>query len=356
MRYLYFIVFLAITSITFGQLSVNGDMEVRGRYDKISKGDYGNSSENFYYLYRTRLNLKFDIGDGWFAKTQLSHAGYGGFGFVGYERTETRIPTSVDGAIRTGVHFMQAYFGRSTKNYGFAGGLIPLNGVANPLLDVHYYPDRIVDIPFALFSVNGAFGFNGYVKFGESKLNLMLLVDSNEGVYVEGPDEEVIQDENDSYTVGADYEIPVGDFTVIPRLMVAISNDSTNQPITAGVSLKTPKVGLFSFSATGGYSANSMEGTTEYNIVYARFGAKGKVGPGTLNLWYDYATKTETFNTGDVDHNYGYLWAHYNYTVYSGERGSVNIGARFRLATETVDNAKDFQRIKLEFPLFITFK
>ena len=60
-------IMLSIFSLTLimADLHISGDARVRPRYD-IKENTDGSSTSDLYYLYRARLNIKADIGDGWF--------------------------------------------------------------------------------------------------------------------------------------------------------------------------------------------------------------------------------------------------------------------------------------------------
>ena len=64
------IICLTVFSFIMADIYISGDARVRPRYDITEYGD-GTSSSDLYYLYRGRINVKADIGDGWFFKTQL---------------------------------------------------------------------------------------------------------------------------------------------------------------------------------------------------------------------------------------------------------------------------------------------
>ena len=67
------IIFLALSlSFIIADINISGDARIRPRLDiKDSGGDYGASSTDLYYLYRARLNINADIGDGWFFNAKL---------------------------------------------------------------------------------------------------------------------------------------------------------------------------------------------------------------------------------------------------------------------------------------------
>ena len=348
--------FVLSSIISAQNIKIFGDAVVRPRYDAIDQGNFANSTYDFHYLYRARLNVRSELDQNWFFQTQLAHAGYGSFAFAGFERTEYRIPGSIEGAIRPGVHFMNLYFGRSGDDWSLMAGLLPVNGLENPLLDIHYYPSRIVDIPFALFSVNGAFGATGHFNLAGNKFEYSAYLDGNEGKFVESPAGNELYSKHDNYTFMLRYNIAAGGFTVSPVVMYALANDSTAAPLTLGGIVKLPEVGGVKLSAVVGTSSQSKVGTTEYSIFYSRVRGDMPIGPATFTLWFDFATRTDKYTAGDEEHTFTYIWAKYNYPVVKTDKGSLYVGPTFRWATDKADNVKDFSRIKAEVTVTYTFR
>ena len=60
-------ILLSIIALSFlmSEIQFNGDARFRPRYDIKENGD-GSSTADLYYMYRARLNMKADIGEGWF--------------------------------------------------------------------------------------------------------------------------------------------------------------------------------------------------------------------------------------------------------------------------------------------------
>jgi hypothetical protein len=354
------ITILGFSADTNAQIKFSGDAAVRGRYDITDYHNYGKKTktEDFYYMYRARLNMLAEIGEGWYFKTQLSHAGNSNYANVGTEdaaKGEVRTTNSIDGSIKSAVYFNQLYFGRSTENWSFAGGLIYLNGQANPMLDLHFYADKMVDIPYSLNSNNSAFGFTNTVKVGPGKLTAIIMADNNKGKYVEDPDGKELQDTKDGYTFGLDYEFSISDFTFQPVIMYAIAKDSVKAPFTAGLNFKSPKFSGITLSSSAGYSKQDNKGATEYDAWYLRLKANVEIGPGTIEAWYDMANRTDKLKTGDDSHDFSYLWAKYIVPVYKSKIGRVDIEPTVRIATEKADKKVDYSRSKIEITTSIYF-
>lgn len=343
----------------FAQFKIGGDFRVRPRYDIKDYGEFGDANGNktvddFYYMYRARLNLTFDIGDGWAFNTQLGHYGYGGYGFTNGLSTEPALAGAIEGTRRPSISFLRLYYGKQTEDWGVIGGIIPVSGFTNPFYDVHFYADKMVDVPYFIYSFDAAFGFNGYVKLGTGKLNLTLLADNNVVGTEDMNGDEI--DPNDQYTLAVDYSLPVSDFTLQPMLIATKAEDGDNAPITYGLNLATPKFGKFSFSGSFIMSEQSNDATLEYSVQYFRIKTNAAFTKElSLLAWVDIAKRTDKFAAGDVEHDFTYIWAMLNWTVYKSDLGKVEIAPTVRIATEKIDNAMDFQRSRIEISTTISF-
>lgn len=360
----------------YAQMKVSGDFRVRPRYDIRDAGDYGNYQSDYYYMYRARINVRFDIGDGWFFKTQLGHNGFGGYDFTTYLSQNSNIPIAVEGANRPSVHFMQAYYGKQTEEWGLIGGIIPVGCFTNPIYDVHYYPTLLLDVPFLLFSADAAFGFDAYLKLGPGKLGVKLLADHND-YSIEDADGNDLVDLNDGYTIAADYTFKVKDFTLQPMLMYAFAPDNYISPFTFGINLTSPKIGKTTFGASfimstqdeSWYYAGGVDpvqhtppyeevtaNRPEYDVYQFRIKMANQLSDKISSLlWVDFAQRTDKFDSGDVDHDYFFIWAMLNYTVFKSDKGSVVISPTVRIKSEKVDNAVDALRSKYEISTTISF-
>jgi len=336
---LMFVAFAA--NISAQTIKLSGDLQVRPRYDMKNYGDYGGVKNDMYYMLRARLNIKADIGDGWYGKVQLGHYNYAGYTFTnGAEMAQPFYKNPV-------VNFTQAYFGYNSGGFDIHGGIIPLNGLKNPMIDIHYYPNKMVDIPFTIMELNNAIGFAGYIAAGPGKINYHAVLEDN-GWYQEDASGNVTNDTHDTYSFGLDYDFEVGGFQIQPVFMFTWANDSVAAPMTYGLNLATPKFGGFRVGLSAGMTSNNATGTTEYSGMLVRVKLTGKLGPGSVIAWYDYAKRTNKYDTGDVDENYGYIWLAYKYGI--GKH--VLVMPRVRILSDKIDGSKDFSRTKAEI-LFI---
>jgi hypothetical protein len=327
---------------TSAQVKISGDLQVRPRYDMKDYGNYGGVKNDMYYMLRAQINVNANIGDGWYTKIRLGHYNYAGYAFTnGLMLSGTFIPNPT-------VNFNLACFGYKGKNFGIGGGIYPLNGIANPMLDLHFYPSAPLDIPFAIKQLNNVVGFRGWVNLGPGKLNVSSVLTGN-GFYQEDAAGNVVEDTHDSYVLGFDYAMKVAGFSIQPVFLYTYANDKNAAPMTYGVNVATPKFGGFGFGVSAGMTSNSADSTQEYSGMLARFKVTGKVGPGTVILWYDYAKTTYKYTgSPDVDENFGYIWAAYKI----GLSKHVIAMPRVRIYSDKIDNSKDYRRTKAEI-LFI---
>ena len=360
-KLLTLVMVLAMAGGLFAQISFKGDVQVRPRLDIKDKHAYGDKKTDGYYMYRTRINMSAKIGDGWYAKARLSHYNYAEYGFTnGLEMdaiyddyTDTGKINKEDLHRRNTVAFTQMVLGLDKEKWGFKGGILPFNGLANPMLDVHYFPTKMVDIPWTIHGLGSRFGFAGYVKAGPGKINVSATLDANFFTLENAGAKNV--DNHDTYTFGFDYALKVAGIGIQPAVYYTWASSNMSAPMTYGVNLTSPKFAGFSVGATAALTSNSVDNTSKYDGSFFRIKLGGKVGPGSISAWYDLAKRTDKGAT-DVDHDYSYLWLMYKYKAYSGDHGAVILAPRYRLLTEKVSGSKDYSRQKIEFLVIATFK
>ena len=373
------IICLTVFSFIMADVHISGDARVRPRYDIIEYGD-GSSTSDLYYLYRGRINVKADIGDGWFFKTQLgtnSVAGMTKMGALNEEESYTFNPS---------VSFMELYFGYKNEKCGFWAGAFPLK--YNPGLDLHFYADKLVDIPFVLFSNGSVGGFAGYHTILNHQLNWFLSVDSNVTNQTINDNNETT-DLKDSYTLGFNTDIPMGPLSFSPRFMMSMGEDNNVLPTTFGADMNLPKVAGFSLTASYYVSTYGNPGTdawlsyqdstdtflsdemNDYQVDHLRFLISRPVGSGKLKLFYDISSKKYNYiecyeydgecmeydnSTIDViTDKLSFLWLSYTYTCYKGDIGNVTISPTFRLQNGAIGNDA-YSRAKFEITTQINFK
>ncbi|MCK5077297.1 MAG: hypothetical protein KAR38_13025, partial [Calditrichia bacterium] len=371
---------IAILAILFfnlhAEIKFSGDARVRPRVDQMYDED-GKTSQDMYYLYWIRMWMKADLTDGWFVNAELSSDGpadwIGKMGADGnYDNLNygTGVPTDTtftkynnlgwdrnnsNGVIR----WSEAYFGRNGETAGFSMGLLPLNGLTNHELDLHYYPGTESDIAYLIYNRNSATGFRGYYKTANGKLCATLTVDDNLGKF-DGND--ATKDVNDQYSALVHYTAQVGEMTLQPTLIKTIAPEGRMSPLTAGVNFKAPKLSGVALSGGGYYTMQSEENAvvrpgSDVIGKYSGFMIHGKVvakaGPGSIVSWVDYSS-IDMDNADDKVNAY-YLWLMYKYVVYKSEVGAFAVMPTFRRISNTFGN-KEFARNKIEITMQLSFK
>jgi len=355
------VVVMGIMSSLYAQISYSGTVEVAPRYDTKNYGDYsGTNSSDLYYMLKSTFDIKANIGGGWYGKVQLGHYGISGASWTNdgtgsLGGTSSSIMQS-DLIARPTVNFNQMFLGYKTENWGFEAGIIPVNSIANPMFDIHYLPNLMIDVPFALFRLNSLTGAKAWVNAGPGKLNMLVSKDYNETYLESNPSGDVISDLHDIYTFNFDYDFNLMGFGVQPALFYTYASDSVAAPMTYGVNLTTPKFAGFGFGFSYAMTSNTVDGTYNYDGNLMRVKAMGKIGPGFLTAWYDMAKRADDPDGLNIEHAYSYIHVQYAVELYKGDNGSVSIMPRWRYSTEVIDNSKDYSRHKFELCVMSSFK
>ncbi len=337
------------------QISWKGDLQVRPRYDIKDSHDYGVLNKDMYYLLKATLDVDADLGEGFFGSVRLEHYNYAGYTYTsGAGNPNAALAGSNDIIGRPTVNFDLMYFGVHKKEWGIEGGIFPISGIANPLLDVHYMPMKMIDIPFTIYRSNSLVGAQGYITAGPGKIDLLVSNDQNE-YYEEDVFGKVLHDKHDVYTFGGDYSFKASGFWFQPMLLVTWASDSVAAPVSYGLNFSTPEFSNIKLGASAAFSNQNVDGTAKYNASLFRIKADAKIGSGNAEAWFDIAKRTDKL-TRDIDHNFTYLWLMYKIPVYSSDHGAVSIIPRWRHMTEKVDNAMDFSREKIEVLFSLSFK
>ncbi|MBT4713766.1 MAG: hypothetical protein HOB84_03230 [Candidatus Marinimicrobia bacterium] len=346
------ILFIIIITGAYADITMTGDARVRPRLDIVDLGSYGNRTDNIYYFYRARLNIAADIGDGYFFKTKLGYNGAANFAKFGTGALPTGI--SLDNAGRSAISFMEVYFGHQSKTYGWAAGIIPVPH--NPLLDMHYYPGKMGNIPWLLYNNAAASGFDFNYMLAGGKFDLKLLVDNNDGVKVSS-EGDVIDSltTTDQYSLNASYSVPLAGLKVTPQFLMTIADEGDSAPMTYGAALALPKVAGFGVSAYFGMTNQSAENTNAYSGWISRAKLVGKLGPGALTAWYDMAVYTP--DDDSLEHtNTSFMWISYTYTLHKSDMGAVTLAPTYRLYTQKTEGILEYARSNIELTTQITFK
>ena len=340
------LVFVMLITTVFAQAKITGDVRVRPRMDVTDADGSGGDDAvtKQLILYWGRLNVDADIGGGWSFHSKLASNWVGHWsGYMGSQEVGNDVGLGND---RPTISWMELSFGKKTDNWGFRAGNLPLNGVANHIVDLHYYATSRgpVDIPWAIYHVQSIQGINGFANLGPGKLNFALSVDAN--LNTDAGDGLV-----NTKTLIADYGATFGGITVKPQMAMTMTNDSTAAPMTMGAGVSA-KVAGFTLSGTYLMTSNTVEGSGKYDGTHIRAGAKGNVGPGFLLAWYDIASVTP--DGGDAT-DYSFLWLLYKYTVHSSDKGSMVVMPTIRMRTGEPGNT-DYSRNKFELTFQLNFK
>ncbi len=312
------LVFVMLLTTVFAQAKITGDVRVRPRMDTSEDGS-GELHNKIYTLYWGRLNVDADIGGGWSFHSKLATNWVGHWSGVMGENTQKGGTSGfVD---RPTVSLMEISMGKNAGNWGFKAGNLPLNGVADHIVDLHYYPKSPVDIPWAIYHLQSIQGINGFVKAGPGKLNLALSVDANAN--------NSTTETKNTHTLLVNYSGAFGPVSVKPQMAMTMTNEGTAAPTTMGAGVSA-KVAGFTLSGTYLMTSNTVEGSYKYDGTHIRAGVKGTVGPGFLLAWYDMATHTPD---GGEASNFSYIWALYKYTIWSGDKGALVVMPTVRIAT-----------------------
>jgi hypothetical protein len=363
---------LFVASAATAQVTFNGDARFRPRLDLDNRPESNYDRNDFYYMYRLRLNMTADIGEGYYVKSRLSHNGIafyqkGGQGDLPDIFGNPVNNVSNEAARRPSLDMMYMYLGRAISNFGFDIGLIPIPGYGNPLWDLHYYPNLMVDVPFFIWNTDGAFGGRTFYDVGPGRLTVHALLDRDRVDAQETTEGVATFESNDQYTLTAAYALPVAGVRVEPMLMKTFPSEQRTfvggvetdfaeygAPLTVGANVVFPRFSGITPSATLGYSTNDR--VVDYTAWLARAKLAGPLGPGTLLAWVDLASRTDELESGDTSTDFLYWWLAYTIPIYSGERGSFVMTPEWRFMNKDSADELARRRHKLEINFDVSFR
>ncbi len=326
-----------IMSLSYAAIEFSGDARFRPRLD-TKEYTMSDNTADFYYLYRARINMKADIGEGWFFNTKLGTNGVAGM---------TKISSNDSGpgnlnSFRPSVDFSELYFGYMKDDCGLWVGAFPLK--YTPAYDLHFYSDQLVDIPWVLFNNSSTTGFAGYQMFNIYKVNWFLSVDQNYTNNVESALDGSEVELKDSYTLGINSSIKISNFSISPNILIAMGDGKL--PMTYGFDVKLPNILNVNPSISYHSSTNDV-----YDATHMRLQLLHELDSGKVKFFYDMAGK-------DSD-DLSYIWLSYTHTCYKGDLGSVTISPTYRAqnggyVSDVYDT--DYSRSKFEITTEIKFK
>ncbi|NTV01751.1 MAG: porin [Chlorobiaceae bacterium] len=334
-------------------VNFSGDAGVRVRNESYSGTTVTSATRDANDLlsqYRVRLNAAADLGDGYYFKTMITQENAGG-GWV-----------TVDGTTPYNLQISNLYFGRQTADNGFAFGRLPLNAFNNPVFDITLFPFQPLENPVANALMDRVYGLNYNTKFlsGNLRGTLVVLDDASKN----NTGDEANGKLNDGYAIHLAYTDKIGDVTVEPQFIRAITHGAVGTyaevtPWTAGANVTVPagdlKIGLSGYYTAGKSSTHvAANANADYNGY--EFRVKGEYG-NLLCFWdYNHTTDKATATEGKYTNNF--VWASYKIPVHKSATGSLTIQPTLRYLTNKAEGGVtnvNQQRLRTELWATVTF-
>jgi hypothetical protein len=372
---------LAYASPASAELKLGGDASVRMRNESYS-GTTSNvirDNNDLMWQYRVRLNAAADLGSGYYFKAMITNENNGG-GWVTVDGTVPGQMTAYN------LQVSNFYFGHTQQECRWAVGRLPLNSVNNPIFDIVLFPFQPLENPVANVAMDRIFGLNYGTKFlsGDLRGTLVILDNSsknNTGIEGNGK-------LNDGYAIHLAYTDKIGDVTVEPQFIRAITHGGVTgygspatgslyapptytfvSPYALGANVTIPagklKVGLSGFYTHGKNSTVSNVGTKAGDVDYSGYEFRVKGEYGNFMCYYDYNRTTDktpgNLVAGTADSKYinNFVWAQYKVPVYSSAAGSVTIQPTLRYLTNKAEGPAitnvNQQRLRSELWATVTF-
>ena len=347
MKHIIFLV--SCLSLIIAEINFSGDARVRPRLDIK---DYGSdkSSMDLYYLYRARLNVDASIGEGWFFKAKIGTNSLAGMVKMG----DPSVSTFNDGvgntdSFRPQLSFLNLFYGIKKENFGFWGGALPLK--YNPSLDIHFYPDKIADIPWVTSNNASTVGFAGYIY----KMNWFVSIDENKAETNKDTVEGIDEKNMDSFTLGFDFPLKWNDMLDLqPRALISFANADEPWPMTFGTDFNIRS--FFGINPQLSYymTKQFLNEDYKYTITHMRVKLDRKFGSGKLTIWADLASHLDEMNENYIT-DYTFLWLDYKCQLFESDFGSVSLKPTIRLLNKK-DDESEYTRMKFELTTEIKFK
>ena len=339
--------FLLIVSLSFAAIEFSGDARYRPRYD-VKKYDSSGVADvsDFYYLYRARINMKADIGEGWFFKTQLGTNDVAGM--TKMSPGDVWEGPGNPNSSRPNVSFLELYYGYAQENKGLWVGAFPLK--YTPAYDLHFYSEKLVDIPWILNNNSSVTGISGYKIYNNKKFNWFLSIDEN-NINSSTNDNGIKTEQKDKYTFGLNSTTEIFQLSITNNLLFSFGDGDL--PTTYGIDIGLPKFSKISSNILYHISSNDI-----YNADHFRFLLTRKINNGSMKFFYDVAN--------NEDNSMSYVWLSYTHLCYKGDLGSVTITPTYRYqngGTVEIPHSsgmqvfdKNYTRSKFEITTEIKFK
>lgn len=366
---------LSLCNLAYAQINISGDVRVRPRWDINDRTGAGqNLSRDVYIMYRARVAMQADIGDGWTFNSLFGHNGVGEYAgkfakgelpdILGVEQSNI----SNDAARRATVDFMLLNIAYKHEIGGFRVGLMSVGAVGNPFYDLHYYPSRMVDIPYFIFNNDGIYGARGYKNYndGNTVLTGAFYVDDDRGGFLKSAEGELLQDANDKYSVEMGLTHKTGAIQWQVQSLLTLAADSLAKPMTFSLRSSGWKVGKTALSGQLMYSRQGVQDPVceqghfgiplnRYDAWFVRLTAIRNFGEDRLRLWVDAANRHDQLATGNVNRQFTHIWCEYNIQLAKTDKGRVVLSPRFRQQLHAQDSDQLQLRHKLEIDLDLFF-
>jgi hypothetical protein len=363
-------VLIVLISQVSADVSFSGDIRVLPRFDQTLsewKGDIPteSSSADIYYLYWGRIWMNIKLEEGYYGKAMLGADGpanYMMFGQASYDGISSyHGNTAAHSAGKSAIRFIQLYIGRDNNEsgWGYSAGLLPMNPLSNPEMDLHFYPGSSADIPYMTFNQNSAAGFRGYLTAGPGKLSVTATVDDNLG-RDDGNDETT--DRTDQYSLFFDYSAKISGLTFQPTFIKTMASEGYKAPLTAGLNLILPEISGLTISAGAYFTQNSVENADNNASKYSGFmshtKAVFKIGPGSMIYWADYSVIQDESSAATEDDKTEVLqsWLTYSLPLHKSDMGNFTLSPTWRYTYWSNDEDYRYTRNKFEMAIQLTFK
>lgn len=363
---------LSYASPASAELKFGGDAAVRMRSefnDTEFDGVHTDGEDDLKFQYKIRLKASADLGSGYFFKAMMQNEEAPG------------IWTTVASGNTEKYHLEVSnfYFGRMMEESHYMIGRLPLNSFNNPVFDLAYYavpsggsvlPSATsgitaVDVPVATYNNDRVFGFNYGTKIGSGELSTSLVVANNNV----GDDSSLEGDGlfNDGYLLHIAYKTTIGNVTVEPQAVIALTDLQSPFSTYGGISPNTfganaiipangAKIGLSAFyTICEDTDPNGLRGKVDYSGYLLRL--KAESGP--VMAWIDYS-RTNDNSVDRLADNYDnlFVWAQYNVKVYESAMGTFSVTPTIRYRASGSDigaSTTDFSQLRGELYATVTF-
>ena len=327
-------------------------------------------ASDLMWQYRFRLFASADLGDGYYFKAMATDETEGDGGW-----------NTVTGSDTYRLQVSNFYFGRQMASCGYSIGRLPLNAVNTPILDLTLFPFQPLESPLASVGMDRLFGVNYSTSCLSGNLRASLFVldngsANNTGLEGDGKF-------NDGYALYLSYSGKVGDITVEPQFMRAVTQAALVKhypyttswyshvtPWSAGASLTVPaggaKVGLGAFYTRGrnstgytgipGFTDEPNAGDVDYSGY--QFRIKGDYGP--VRCYWDYHRTTDKSRTlvSEAKYTNNFFWLSYEIPVHKTSSASFTLQPTLRYLTNKAEGGVtnvNQQRLRSDLWATVTF-